>query len=207
MRTDSRFSGVSAGLLIKKHSTQSEILCNSSGPAQGLFISWNRAGWAVCGQKKPPGDGGKQKITCMNSLDNVSESNFAASRPEKQFTRDAVRRLWRVKRGQGILMPLKRKNAPERVLGALKSIFDYHRAMRSVFGGLPYDWGGRARRSPSDRTLVSERARKRKWTGNYIEHVRTDVAKKGPPIFWGRKNKTMFSLYDCTSCIHPSRWT
>ncbi|MCV5296509.1 hypothetical protein OFC42_32515, partial [Escherichia coli] len=29
MRTDSRFSGVSAELLIKKHSTQSEILCNS----------------------------------------------------------------------------------------------------------------------------------------------------------------------------------
>lgn len=25
------------------------------------------------------------------------------------------------------LTPLKRKNAPERVLGALKSIFDYHR--------------------------------------------------------------------------------
>ncbi len=44
------------------------------------------------GKKKPPGDGGKQKITCMNSLNNVSESNFAASRPEKQFTRDAVRR-------------------------------------------------------------------------------------------------------------------
>ena len=41
--------------------------------------------------------------------------------------------LWRVKRGQGILMPLKRKNAPERVLGALKSIFDYHRAMRSAY--------------------------------------------------------------------------
>ncbi|WP_213061075.1 hypothetical protein, partial [Escherichia coli] len=39
MRTDSRFSGVSAELLIKKHSTQSEILCNSGCTAQGLFIS------------------------------------------------------------------------------------------------------------------------------------------------------------------------
>ncbi|ASN59100.1 hypothetical protein GAY35_14215 [Staphylococcus aureus] len=38
-RTDSRFSGVSAELLIKKHSTQSEILCNSGCTAQGLFIS------------------------------------------------------------------------------------------------------------------------------------------------------------------------
>ena len=44
------------------------------------------------GKKKPPSPGGKQKITCMNSLNYVSESNFAASRPEKQFTRDAVRR-------------------------------------------------------------------------------------------------------------------
>ncbi|HFO6413539.1 TPA: hypothetical protein ACHKPG_004501, partial [Escherichia coli] len=39
MRTDSCFSGVSAELLIKKHSTQSEILCNSGCTAQGLFIS------------------------------------------------------------------------------------------------------------------------------------------------------------------------
>ncbi len=47
---------------------------------------------AVCGQKKPPGDGGKQKIICMNSLNDVSESNFAASRLEKQVTPDALRR-------------------------------------------------------------------------------------------------------------------
>ncbi len=38
MRTDSRFSGVSAEYLIKKHSPQSEILCNSGCTAQGLFI-------------------------------------------------------------------------------------------------------------------------------------------------------------------------
>ncbi|MGS0325431.1 hypothetical protein ACUOOH_28560, partial [Escherichia coli] len=39
MKTDSRFSGVSAEFLIKKHSTQSEILCNSGCTSQGLFIS------------------------------------------------------------------------------------------------------------------------------------------------------------------------
>ncbi|WP_346843087.1 hypothetical protein, partial [Klebsiella pneumoniae] len=39
MRTESRFSGVSAELLSKKHSTQSEMLCNSGCTEQGLFIS------------------------------------------------------------------------------------------------------------------------------------------------------------------------
>ena len=47
MRTDSRFSGVSAEFLIKKHSTQSEILCNSGCTSQGLFISWYAVPWYV----------------------------------------------------------------------------------------------------------------------------------------------------------------
>ncbi|MBN6349805.1 hypothetical protein JZL91_23105, partial [Escherichia coli] len=42
--------------------------------------------------------------------------------------------------------------------------------------------GGTARRSPSDRTLVSEWARKRKRTGNHIEHVRTDAGCRGEAL-------------------------
>ncbi|EPF5106372.1 hypothetical protein ACSSUD_004718, partial [Escherichia coli] len=42
--------------------------------------------------------------------------------------------------------------------------------------------GGTARRSPSDRTLVSEWARKRKRTGNHIEHVRTDTGCRGEAL-------------------------
>ena len=33
-----------------------------------------------------------KKVVCANNQDDVSESNFAASRPEKQFTPDVLRR-------------------------------------------------------------------------------------------------------------------
>ena len=61
-------------------------------PCTGIIYQLKQGRMSSLRAKKPPRDGGKQKITCMNSLNNVSESNFAASRPEKQFTRDAVRR-------------------------------------------------------------------------------------------------------------------
>ncbi|HGU0302586.1 TPA: hypothetical protein ACM5I8_004598, partial [Escherichia coli] len=47
---------------------------------------------AVCGQKNRLVRAVNKKVVCANNQDDVSESNFAASRPEKQFTPDALRR-------------------------------------------------------------------------------------------------------------------
>ena len=77
-------NGTGCAIVIPSHATLSQL---PSG--QGI-----RPDTPVqsAGKKKPPSPGGKQKITCMNSLNDVNESNFAAIRSEKQFTRDAVRR-------------------------------------------------------------------------------------------------------------------
>ncbi|MBN6340047.1 hypothetical protein PQ648_27735, partial [Escherichia coli] len=52
---------------------------------------------------------------------------------------------------------------------------------------------GTARRSPSDRTLVSEWARKRKRTGNHIEHVRTDAGCRGEALTQSRSDSGVYT--------------
>ena len=117
---------------------------------------------AVCGQKKPPGEGGKQKSCMREQLGWCEWVKFCRKPTGKTI------HPWRAETLSGALTWVK---------GCV-----YHWNEKNY-------WGGRARRSPSDRTLVSEWARKRKRTGNHIEHVRTDAAKKEPPIFGGGKTK------------------
>ena len=54
--------------------------------------------------------------------------------------------------------------------------------------------------SPSDRTLVSEWARKRKRTGNHIEHVRTDAGCRGEAL---TRWQTEYRRGDGITFAHP----